>query len=573
MIVFRKLTFRNILSVGNTPVSLDLSEAKTTLVHGTNGSGKSTILDALCYCLFNKPFRRINLPQLVNSQNKKGLLTELEFTIGSTDFKVVRGQKPKVFEVYKNGEQIDNKAADKDTQAYLEQNILKLSYKSFTQVVILGSSNFIPFMQLPSAGRRECVEDFLDIKVFSLMSGLAKERLRGLKDNGRVIVGDIGNLEYKIDLQEQRIKELETKTDSEIKTLQGKIGNAEGFAQELSEELKSLRASEEDILSGIEKLNANNPGAKAEKLNTFIIKFGNKAERLKKNVAFYAENDSCHACNQVITEETKATYTSKAEGELSELQKAVEDATSKLAEYQDALDLIGQAQAELAKVQREAFEKDTELKGYLTSIKGWEDAITDIQMSGGSIDKEQGKLELMNEDLANLKGRKNDNDERIKEHDVVVRLLKDSGIKTQIVNKYLPVMNKCIRKYLGELDMPIHFTLDSEFNESVSSPLHQDFSYASFSEGQKARIDLSLMLTWREIGKLKNSVSTNILFLDEVFSGSLDEVGKEYLLHILRHQLENTNVVVVDHTLSGNFRDKFDKQVEVTRIGGFSRYK
>ena len=221
------------------------------------------------------------------------------------------------------------------------------------------------------------------------MSGLAKERLRGLKDNARTIVGDIGNLEYKIDLQEQRIKELETKTDSEIKTLEGKIGNAESFAQELSEELKSLRASEEDILSGIEKLNANNPGAKAEKLNTFIIKFGNKAERLKKNVAFYAENDHCHACNQVITEETKATYTSKAEGELSELQKAVEDATSKLAEYQDALDLIGQAQAELAKVQREAFEKDTELKGYLTSIKGWQDAITDIQMSGGSIDKEQ----------------------------------------------------------------------------------------------------------------------------------------------------------------------------------------
>lgn len=573
MILFKTLTFKNILSVGNQAVSIDLNEASTTLVHGTNGSGKSTILDALCYCLFNRPFRKINLPQLVNSQNKKGMLTEVVFSIGPNEFKVIRGQKPKVFEIYKNGEALDAKAADKDNQLYLEQNILKLSYKSFTQVVILGSSNFVPFMQLPSAGRRECVEDFLDIKVFSIMSGLAKERLRGLKDNGRVIAGDIGNLEYKIDLQEQRIKELETKTDSEIKTLEGKIGNAESFAQELSVDLQTLRASGEDTLSTIEKLNANNPGTKAEKLNTFIIKFGNKAERLKKNVAFYAENDHCHACNQDIAEDTKATYTNKAEGELSELQKAVEDASGKLQDYQATLDLIGNAQAELAKLQRETFEKDTELKGYLTSIKGWEDAITDIQLSGGSIDKEQGKLELMIEDLATIKGRKNDNDERIKEHDVVVRLLKDSGIKTQIVNKYLPVMNKCIRKYLTELDMPIHFTLDSEFNESVSSPLHQDFSYASFSEGQKARIDLSLMLTWREIGKLKNSVSTNILFLDEVFSGSLDEVGKEYLLHILRHQLVDTNVIVVDHTLSGNFRDKFDKQVEVSRIGGFSRYK
>ena len=573
MIVFKKLTFSNILSVGNTPVTLDLNETKTTLVHGTNGSGKSTILDALCYCLFNRPFRRINLPQLVNSQNKKGLLTELEFSIGNNNFKVIRGQKPKVFEIYKNDEQLDNKAADKDTQSYLEQNILKLSYKSFTQVVILGSSNFIPFMQLPSVGRRECVEDFLDIKVFSLMSGLAKDRLRGLKDHGRVIVGDIGNLEYKIDLQEQRIKELETKTDKEINTLRGKIGNAESFVQELVSELQTLRASEKEILNNIESLNKNNPASKAEKMNTFIIKFGNKAERLKKNVAFYAENDHCHSCNQDIAEEVKNEYTTKAEEEMSELQKAVKDASGKLQEYQDTLDLISQAQVELSKVQREIFEKDTELKGYNTSIKGWEDAITDIQLSGGSIDKEQGKLEVMSEDLVALRGRKNDNDESIKEHEVVVSLLKDSGIKTQIVNKYLPVMNKCIRKYLTELDMPIHFTLDSEFNESVSSPLHQNFSYASFSEGQKARIDLSLMLTWREVGKMKNSVSTNILFLDEVFSGSLDEVGKEYLLHILRHQLENTNVVVVDHTLSGNFRDKFDRQVEVTRIGGFSRYK
>ena len=573
MIIFRNLTFKNILSVGNQPVSIDLNDTKTTLIHGTNGSGKSTILDALTYCLFNKPFRKVNLPQLVNSQNKKGMLVEVEFTIGNVEFRVVRGQKPKVFQIFKNGEELDAKASDKDNQLYLEQNILKLSYKSFTQVVILGSSNFVPFMQLTSAARRECVEDFLDIKVFSTMAVIAKERLRNIKDYSRVVQGDIGNLEYKIDLQEQRIKELRNKSKSEIAGLEGKISNAESFGQELSEELKSLRASEEDILSTIEKLNEGGPGAKAKKLNTFIIKFGNKAERLKKNVAFYADNDHCHTCNQDIAEDVKAEYTAKAEGELNELQKAVEDATNKLAEYQDALDLISQAQTELAKVQRESFEKDTEMKGYLKAIKGWQNDIHEIEMAGSSVDKEVGKLEVMQEELETLKDRYIQNEVKNKEHELAVSLLRDSGIKTQVVKKYLPVMNKCIRKYLTELDMPIHFVLDNEFNESVSSPLHQDFSYASFSEGQKGRIDLALLFTWREIGRLKNSVSTNILFLDEVFSSSLDEVGKEYLLHLLRYTLDDsTRVVVVDHTLSGTFKDKFDRQIEVNRIGGFSKY-
>ena len=572
MIIFKNLTFKNILSVGNAPVTIDLNDSKTTLIHGANGSGKSTILDAVCFALFGKGFRKVNLGQLVNSQNKKGMLVELEFSIGNTEFRVLRGQKPKVFQLFKDGEEIDKQAADKDNQLHLEQNILKLSYKSFTQTVILGSSNFVPFMQLSTAHRRECVEDFLDIKVFSTMSVIAKERLRAAKDNVRVIQGDIGNLEYKIDLQEQRIKELSAQSKSEIQGYRTKISAAESHAIELSKDTLALRGMEKTLLEEVRDLGKGDPTKKLGEFNKFIIKFGNKAERLKKNVAFYQDNDVCHTCNQDLAEETKSKYINESNTQLSELNEAVAGAQKHIESYQKTVDAISEKQEAIASFQRRIFEAQTELKGYAKDIKSYENAITEIERADGSIDKEQGKLELMQDDLSALKSRSADAQSLAKSTETAVSLLKDSGIKTQIVKKYLPVMNKCIRKYLTELDLPIHFTLDNEFNESVSSPLHQDFSYASFSEGQKGRIDLALLFTWREIGRLKNSVSTNILFLDEVFSSSLDETGKEQLLFLLRYKLEDTNVIVVDHTLSGTFKDKFDRQIEVNRIGGFSRY-
>ena len=572
MIVFKNLSLRNFLSVGNQPVSLNLNETRTTLIHGTNGSGKSTILDALTYSLFGKSFRKVNLPQLLNTQNKKGLLTEIEFSIGNNDFKVVRGMKPKVFEVWKNGEQLDNKAADKDTQVFLEQNILKLTYKSFTQIVILGSSNFVPFMQLPSAGRRECVEDFLDIKVFSTMSVIAKERLKGLRDRLREIDGDIGNLDYKIDLQEQRVKELEEQSNDNIKALEEKIDEALRLSEKQSADVDRLTEPEASLLERTEELLKGNPQRKVNEFNKVIIKLGNKIERLSKNISFYRDNDVCHTCNQDIQPETKDKYISESESQVEEFEQAINQGRQKMSENQEVLDKANKIQIDIQKLQNEVFKKQTLIDSHQRVIKESENKITEIQMNSGSIDKENGKLELLREDLVGLKGRKLNLVQDCAEHEVVVDLLKDSGIKTQIVKKYLPVMNNYIRKYLGELDLPIHFVLDGEFNESVSSPLHQDFSYGSFSEGQKGRIDLALLFTWRELCRLKNSVSTNILFLDEVFSSSLDDVGKELLFAILRYRLEDTNVVVVDHTLSGNFIDKFDRSIEVTRPNGFSRY-
>ena len=573
MIIFKSLTFQNILSVGNQPVSIDLDNCKTTLVHGTNGSGKSTILDALCYVLFGKSFRGVNLSQLLNTQNKKGLLVECVFNIGKNDYLVRRGMKPKVFEIFKNKELIESKAADKDNQAHLEQNILKLSFKSFTQIVILGSSNFVPFMQLNTAGRRECVEDFLDIKVFSTMSIMAKERLRGLKEQLRGLETEIDAHQFKVQVQQEKVDDIKSRDDKLVGELQS---NIKEISQTLTRSEKDLDESlerEEFIVKEMNALAGDKVTTKVKQLNTVIVKMNTKLENLRRNADFYRENDVCHTCNQEIASDVKASYITEAEDKMKEVDEASIQANQMLITEQKTLDLIAEHNKRLTQYKQETFEIQTSIKYCNKTILEAQKKIKEIQSDTESIDKEEGRLEEMMSEVSNLKTSKENLVEEIANHEIVTGLLKDSGIKTHIVRKYLPAMNKAIRYYLNELDLPLHFQLDSEFNEQVSSPLHQDFSYQSFSEGQKGRIDLSLMFTWREIGRLKNSVSTNILFLDEVFSSSLDEVGKECLLTLLRYKLpDNQRVVVVDHTLSSAFRDKFDHSIEVTRTSGFSRY-
>ena len=572
MIIFKKLTFSNFLSVGNQPVSVDLDKCKTTLIHGTNGSGKSTILDALTYSLFGKSFRGVNLSQLINTQNKKGMLVECEFKIGNNEFLVRRGMKPKVFETYKNGEIVDAKAADKDNQAYLENHILKLSYKSFTQIVILGSSNFIPFMQLNTAGRRECVEDFLDIGVFSTMSVMAKERLRGLKEQLHSHKGDMSNLEYKKDVQEDRIKDLQCNTKDQIQSLEKEIAECREEIEECEELLEMELSREEKLFGVIESRKRNNPAEKSNQFNTVIIKLNNKIDRLMKEYKFF-DNEECPTCHQGIEFALKTAHQGSIQNDIDECADAVEKAHEQLRSLNIVLDEIERHQNQVSEIQQKTFQLNTQIKSHQQTISTRLCQIENIEMNTGSIDKEEGKLEMMVEELKEMKDKEVEMLEAIESHQIVADLLKDSGIKTQVVKKYLPAMNKFIRHYLGELDFPIHFQLDSEFNEQVHSPLHQDFSYQSFSEGQKGRIDLALMLTWREVGRLKNSVSTNLLILDEVFSSSLDDTGKECLLTLLRYRLpENQRVLVVDHTLSEAFKDKFDHSVEVTRTNGFSSY-
>ena len=572
MITFRKLSFANFLSVGNQPVTVDLNDCKTTLIHGTNGSGKSTILDALCYSLFGKSFRGVNLGQLINTQNKKGLLVECEFTIGSNEFLIRRGMKPKLFEIYKNGEIIDAKAADKDNQAFLENNILKLSYKSFTQIVILGSSNFVPFMQLNTAGRRECVEDFLDIKVFSSMSLLARDRLRSLRERKSVVDMECDNLEWKIDTIQDKIKSMTQKDESAIEDYKKEIRDHEVEISRINsclgqwyDDIKVLTEEMDDV----ERLGADK---EIKQLNTVIVRLNAKLERLVKERDFFNQ-DECPTCGQDIEHALKTGAQSRIQKEIEEVDKASVRAGQMLIKQEKIFDTYKELNDRMRQFKNSVFELQTELKSHNSSVSSLQDFITKVKDASGDVDKERGILKELKRELTQKHKERGEMVEEIASHETVVELLKDGGIKAQVVKKYLPAMNKYIRNYLTELDFPIHFQLDSEFNEQVHSPMHQDFSYQSFSEGQKGRIDLALMFCWREIGRLKNSVSTNLLILDEVFSSSLDDVGKECLLTLLRYRLpDNQRVLVVDHTLSDSFKDKFDHSVEVTRVNGFSRY-
>jgi DNA repair exonuclease SbcCD ATPase subunit len=573
MICFESITFQNFISVGNQPVTINLNKDKTTLVHGLNGSGKSTILDVICYALFNKPFRRVNLPQLVNTQNKKGLLTEVVFTIGKDKFTVVRGQKPKVFKIFRNDKELDSKAADRDNQAYLEQNILKLTYKSFTQIVILGSSNFVPFMQLSSAGRRECVEDFLDIKVFSAMSALAKERLRGLKDNLNTLKGDIGNIEFKIDVQEQHIKDIESKSQADTESIKVEIEEVEKGIRTNAQRVSGLQSNIKAQAGIIADLMKKNPGQKVGELTKIITTLQTKVQRNEKNISFYEDNNTCHTCNQDIDPTVKKKYVAASKREVKKYTKGIREAQEAASTFESSSRIISQNQNFISQLQKSVYQYESKVEAAQRLLQSLQNRLQDILNSSTDLDKDRGKLEVLQENLEESKDRQYKLMQEIYENEIITNLLKDSGIKTEIVKKYLPVMNKLIRRHLEEFDLPIFFNLDEEFNETVHSPLHQDFSYASFSEGQKSRIDLALMFTWREVGKLKNSVTTNLLILDEVFSSSLDEDGKDRLINFLRYKLDdNQRIVVVDHTLSGNFKEKFDNTIEVTRTRGFSNY-
>ena len=572
MISFKSLTFQNILSVGNQPVSINLDDQKTTLIHGANGSGKSTILDALCYVLFGKSFRGVNLTQLLNSQNKKGLLVECEFSIGKDTFLVRRGMKPRVFETFKNEEIIDPKANDRDNQAHLENSILKLTFKSFTQIVILGSSNFVPFMQLNSAGRRECVEDFLDIKVFSAMGTIAKERLRGTKEQQRILSAELSSLEFKIDTLQDKIKEMSQRDEAEIEKYEEQIKKCKSDIASLTSIQNDFHANVERLTHQMDELEKKQAEKQAKQLNNVIIKLNAKLERLQKEKDFF-EQDECPTCGQGIEFAMKTAKQGHIQKEVEKVDEAAMQAQSMLIEQQERVDEMSRLNTQMRKYNEEMFKVNTQIKSLSQEIRSCEEYIKTLQEMGGDTVKEQAILTSLQADMEEMNKKKQTIQLEVRNLEVVVSLLKDSGIKTQIVKKYLPAMNKFIRHYLNELEFPVHFQLDSEFNEQVRSPMHQDFSYQSFSEGQKGRIDLALLFTWREIGRLKNSVTTNLLILDEVFSSSLDDAGKECLLTLLRYRLpDDQRIVVVDHTLSSTFKEKFDYNIEVVRKGGFSRY-
>ena len=568
MILFQKIRWRNFLSTGNQFTEIDFTDAQTNLIIGTNGAGKSTVLDALTFVLFNKPFRKINKSQLINSVNEKDCTVEIEFTANSIDWKVIRGIKPNVFEIYKNNELLDRNAAAADQQKWLEENVLKLNYKSFTQIVILGSASFVPFMQLPAGSRREIIEDLLDIKIFSHMSNILREKIRSTNDEIRELTIRRDLVEEKIDMQNNFIEELENRGKENIKIKNEKI------KQNLKEQNDLLGVNEcknrelESVQTRIESFTS--PDKKLKKLGTLRGKLQQKVATITKEHKFFNENTVCPTCDQHIEESFRLNRINDAESKAKELQKGFE-------EIEEAIRLEEDKQTQFKVLSREATNLTHDISKNNTRISGIQSRTRDLEQEIQTITEqlenrntERHALEKLTEELEGLQSKQSNQKENNVYNEFAHSLMKDGGVKSKIIKRYLPLMNQQINKYLQLMDFYINFSLDEEFKETVKSPIHEDFSYESFSEGEKMRIDLSLLFTWREIAKMKNSASTNLLILDEIFDSSLDGFGTEYFTKIIKYVVSDANVFVISHK-TDELIDKFDNLIKFDKVKGFSK--
>ena len=568
MILFKQIRWRNFLSTGNTFTEVDFTEAQTNLIVGTNGAGKSTVLDALTFVLFNKPFRKINKPQLINSVNEKDCTVEIEFSTGSIEWKVIRGIKPNVFEIYKNGELLDRAAAASDQQKWLEENVLKLNYKSFTQIVILGSASFVPFMQLPAASRREIIEDLLDIKIFSYMSNILREKIRSTNESIRELTIRKDLVEEKIDMQKNFISDLEQTGKKSIKEKQSKIKE---FDESVDALLKDIDGYGEELKVVEEKMEVSSgSNKKLKKLGTLRGKLQQKVATITKEHKFFNENTVCPTCDQHIEESFRLNRINDAQSKAKELQqgfKELEDAIRLEEEKENQFKVLSK---EATNLTHEISKANTRISGLRNRSRDLEQEIQTITSNLANRNTERDALEKLVEELEGLQSKQSEQKENNVYHDFAHSLMKDGGVKSKIIKRYLPLMNQQINKYLQLMDFYINFSLDEEFKETVKSPIHEDFSYESFSEGEKMRIDLSLLFTWREIAKMKNSASTNLLILDEIFDSSLDGFGTEYFTKIIKYVVSDANVFVISHK-TDELLDKFDNIIRFDKVKGFSK--
>ena len=569
MIIFKTLRYKNFLSSGNTFTEIQLNNSKTTLVVGQNGAGKSTMLDALSFGLFGKAHRNINKMQLINSINNKGCLVEVEFSIGGNQFKVCRGIKPGIFEIWKNGTMINQSSHAKEYQKILEQNILKLNHKSFHQVVVLGSSSFIPFMQLPGGHRREVIEDLLDINVFSKMNILLKERNTLLKEKIGNINYDIDIVKTKIDGQRKYIRDVNDLIGQNISKKKEDIAKYQSEITELQQKNTTLSAFVESKQSPIEN-ELNTLNNKKQTLIQYTAQFKQQMTTVAKDAKFYEINEECPTCSQDISPELREEKLTFAKGKAKELKSAMDRAAIESTAIEQSIERANDSFSEIREKQSEIHSNNQTINRLQTHIQSLESDLAGPE----SADLEKAKVDLseFEESKSNFLEQKMKYSEEFSYNSVIVEMLKDTGIKTKIIKQYLPVMNKLVNQYLQILDFFVHFHLDESFQEVIRSRHRDEFTYDSFSEGEKQRIDLALLFTWRQVAKMKNSVATNLLLLDETFDSSLDHDGVENLLKILYTLGDDTNVFVISH--KGEILDgKFNNKLEFVKEKNFSKMK
>ena len=567
MILFEKICWKNFLSTGNQYTEVELDGKSTTLIIGSNGAGKSTVLDALTFSLFNKPFRKISKAQLINTVNEKDCRVEVEFSIAETQWKVVRGIKPSIFEIHRNDVCMDQFASANDQQKWLEQNVIKMNYKSFTQIVILGSSSFVPFMQLSATNRREVIEDLLDIKIFSSMNNLLKDKIRTIKDEIKTLDLKKESLNDKVNMQTEFMDELEQRGKTRIEDKKKK-------SRELGDEVCVLMLKNEhsnDQVYGLTKEQEKVTGAteKLRKLGTIKGTLSNKVTTITKKTKFFEENTVCPTCKQDIEEEFRLNNISDAQDKIKELQSGYQELEEAIKKEEEREHHFTKLSKEITSLTHGISKNNTHISGCQRQIRDLESEIQELTKQLANRNTEHEKLESFKESLEDTYNKLSIQKDTISYHDFSYNLLKDGGVKSKIIKKYLPLINQQVNRYLQMMDFYINFTLDEEFNETVQSPIHDNFSYASFSEGEKMRIDLALLFTWREVARYKNSVNTNLLIMDEVFDSSLDGIGTEEFLKIIRFVIKDANIFVISHKTGMD--DRFGNVLRFEKIKGFSR--
>ena len=567
MITFKKIRWRNFLSTGNQWTEIDFVQTNNTIIVGPNGSGKSTLLDALTFVLFNKPFRKINKPQLVNTTNERDCLVEIEFSVGNKNYFVRRGMKPNIFDIEVNGKTLHKEADDRSNQRILEDNILKLNHKSFTQVVILGSSTFVPFMQLSSGHRREVIEDLLDIKIFSAMNSIIKEKIKIFREKIKILEIKKDGVLEKIKMQKSFIEELENRGNANINANKKKIAN-------LTNEIGNYMDENEKISDELEKLQDelkkfDGASEKLRKLGNLKGKLSQKVLTITNEHKFFNENTVCPTCTQNIDQEFRLNRIEDAQNKAKELQSGYEELEKAILEEETREQKFKSISKETVNLNYEISKNNSTISGVQRQINELESEIQKLTHQLENRNTEHDKLISFQKDLEKIYDDLSEQKDQLNYYEFGFSLLKDGGVKREIIKKYLPLINQQINRYLTMMDFYINFKLDEEFNETVQSPIHEKFSYSSFSEGEKMRIDLALLFTWREVARAKNSVNTNLLIMDEVFDSSLDGFGTDEFLKIIRYVIKDANIFIISH--KEGLYDKFENVIKFDKIKGFSR--